>query len=726
MSVMHEELLKLANLYCEEQLTEAQFDQLQSLLRQSSDAQSLFLEIVQLHGQLLWNGGLTAGLGLESMGIDGEFQPDDEITVPASALVAYEVVRTGPAKHKAPSARLKRLVRPVAAAACLTMAVLIGLRFLSPDVSPPLADVAGTDASPQSAIASTPAEIPAGETGPVNELPPLKLNAVQAKETPVVQHRSIPFPADPGEQTSGTPVAVANVDATDDADVVAQIDRLLRSSWQENKIFPAPAANDHEWVRRTYLTLTGRIPTIAEASGFVHEKSPRKRDALLDDLLSHERTAENLAVTWTNLLIGRANARNVDQDSLFEFLLTQFETNKPWMSTVGELIAAEGRSDQNGATNFLLAHLNDQATPATAVTARLFLGQQVHCTQCHDHPFARERQQQEFWSLNAFFKQAERQVIQLTDADGRASRQVWMLADSGKPGMTFYDNLRGQKKAVLPEFAGEVIPVETQGSRRSELVRLLAADNEHQVARSMVNRMWAQFFGYGFTNPIDDLGPHNPVSHPELFDHLTNAFVRSDYDLRRLMKWLSLSEAFQLSSVQSEEAYVIDDPQEGGTPLFSRAYPRHMGPEQVYESIRTAIRSVSDQPIDSSLGSDHRREWVEQFVRSYGTDENDEQLAFEGNISQAMLMMNGEDLALAIPLAANEVTKALRENTMTAAPARLAMATLNRLPTEIEEKAYRNRYRTLARSLPAEQAAQTATEDLLWAYLNSSEFVSFH
>ena len=89
-------------------------------------------------------------------------------------------------------------------------------------------------------------------------------------------------------------------------------------------------------------------------------------------------------------------------------------------------------------------------------------------------------------------------------------------------------------------------------------------------------------------------------------------------------------------------------------------------------------------------------------------------------------MMNGEDLAVAIPLAANEVTKALRENAMTDAPERLAMATLNRLPTENEEQAFRNRYRTLSRSLPADQAVQTATEDLLWAYLNSSEFVSVH
>ena len=722
MNVMHEELFQLANLYCEEQLTETQFDKLQTLLRSSVECQSLFVEFVQLHGQLLWNGGLTAGLSLEPIGIEGDFRSDKEINIPAASIVRTKSAQ-GSTSFRKPSASF----RPVAAAAvCVTTAALIGLVFLRPIVSPPKTDLTATDVTAQGMMANPNQDAQAGETETVDSLPPLKLNAVQSAETSVAEDRPIPLPADPGQHGLDQSPALAETAENSDAEVVAEIDRLLRSSWQEYKVTPASAAEDHEWVRRIYLTLTGRIPTIAEASGFLQEKSPRKRDALLEQLVTQHQTAENLAVTWTNLLIGRSNARNVDQESLFAFLLKQFETNKSWMDTTGQLIAAEGRSDENGATNFLLAHLNDQATPATAVTARLFLGQQVHCTQCHDHPFARERQQQEFWSLNAFFKQAERKMIQLTDEAGKADRQVWTLADSGKPGMTFYDNRRGQQKAVLPEFGGEVIPVETKASRRIELVRLLAADSEHQVARAMINRMWAQFFGYGFTNPIDDLGAHNPVSHPELFDYLTNAFVKSDYDMRRLMKWLSMSEAFQLSSVQSEEAYVIDDPQEGGVPLFSRAYSRHMGPEQVYESIRTAIRSVSDQPIDSSLGTEHRREWVEQFVQSYGTDENDEQLAFEGNISQAMLMMNGEDLAVAIPLAANEVTKALRENAMTDAPERLAMATLNRLPTENEEQAFRNRYRTLSRSLPADQAVQTATEDLLWAYLNSSEFVSVH
>ena len=361
------------------------------------------------------------------------------------------------------------------------------------------------------------------------------------------------------------------------------------------------------------------------------------------------------------------------------------------------------------------------------MTARLFLGQQVHCTQCHDHPFAKDRRQEQFWTLNAFFKQAERSLNEVVDSAGKKQR-VWTLVDSGQPGMTFFDNLRGQKKAVLPEFAGHTVPATEAGSRRAELARLLKQDDQHLVARAMVNRMWAQFFGYGFTNPIDDLGPHNPVSHPELFDALTDAFVRSNYDLRRLTRWIAGSRAFGLSSAQSAEGLTVDDPQEGGVPLFSRAYARPMGPEQVYDSIRVAIRSAAEQPLDSSIGSDHRRQWVEQFVRAYGTDENDERLEFEGNIAQALLMMNGQDLEEAIPLAANEMTRAIQDSSSSVGDTlkRLAMATLNREPTDKEEKVFRNRYRSLSKSLPQSDAIRTATEDMLWAYLNSSEFSSVH
>jgi hypothetical protein len=312
-------------------------------------------------------------------------------------------------------------------------------------------------------------------------------------------------------------------------------------------------------------------------------------------------------------------------------------------------------------------------------------------------------------------------VLTLRDSAG-ASAGV----DSSS-GMTFYENRRGEQKAVLPEFSGRSIPSDAP-SRRAELARILATEDGHHVARAMVNRTWAMFFGYGFTNPIDDLGPHNPPSNPELLETLTQAFADSGYDLHKLMRWIAMSEAFSLSSLPADTPdSLVDDPEEGGVPLFSHIYPRPMGPEQVYESVRTAIHSISGRPLEAAVGSDHRRRWVEQFVQAHDTDDNSESLLFESNIAQALLLMNGADLESAIPLAAAELSRTVEDPAgVTESLQRLALATLNREPTEREERAFRNRYRSLVRSLPPQTAIQTTTEDMLWAYINSSEFCSVH
>ncbi len=716
MSSSQDHFITLCNLWCEEQLSSDQLIELQVLLRSDRAMRATFVEFVQLHGQLAWDAGIGVGSQLV---IDSAEPP----------TVASGGAPSGVRSVRQSSRFSPRMV--AVAAGCLVLASIAAINFRGTNALQMVSNGVKQHVNPNSDTTTHQPQdlLPASNHGnashefPRDHLKPLELNGMRpstvSPEVPVnPSAANDTLVATPGDVPSGN----------DDATIIAAIDGLITAGWSENGVIPASTADDHEWVRRCYLTFTGRIPTVNEASSFVVRQSPRKRAELVDSLLDDQRFAENLSVTWSNLLIGRSNARGVNQDALFDFLLKQFSVNRPWMETVGDLIAAEGRNDQNGATNFLLAHLNNQATPATAVTARLFLGQQVQCTQCHDHPFAKDRHQDEFWSLNAFFKQAERQTLMVKNGDGKR-QPVWILKDSEKsPGMTFYDTLRGQQKAVLPEFDGHAMSAADAGSRRSELVRLLAGDSHQLVAQAMVNRTWSQVFGYGFTNPIDDLGPHNPVSHPELMKLLTKSFVNSNYDVRRLMRWLTLSQTFQLSSEQDERSIAADDPREGGTPLFSRAYPRSMAPEQVYDSIRIAIRSAADQPIDSSIGSQHRREWVEQFVQSYGTDENDEQLAFDGNISQAMLLMNGEDIQTAIPLTAAEVTKSAQEgsNGVTKSLERIAMATLNREPSEGEEKVFRNRYRALSRSLPADQAIRTATEDMLWAYLNSSEFTSVH
>ena len=221
-----------------------------------------------------------------------------------------------------------------------------------------------------------------------------------------------------------------------DGDMIRDVDRLLQQAWQDNNVTPVASAADDEWLRRVYLTFVGAIPGIEEIRAFQDNTSQNRRAELLQQLSRDSRTAAHLAQIWVNLLIGRSNPRNVDQNQLYAWLLSQFAENRPWIDTVGELIAAEGRSDQNGATNFLLAHLNDQATPATAVTARLFFGTQVHCTQCHDHPFSKDVRQTEFWELNAFFKQTTRVPVTSDSTAMSDRRRVWLLAERRAGGST--------------------------------------------------------------------------------------------------------------------------------------------------------------------------------------------------------------------------------------------------------------------------------------------------
>jgi len=704
---LQDEILNLANLWCDGLLSADQLARMQSLLRSNADDRTTFVRFLQIHGQLSWEAGNSVPTGTE----------DELLQIAAIACCSdpdLQISRAMPVR-----ARSRQVTRrfPVAVAALL-LAMCCGWWLGRPQsaVSVVQSGRVTTPVVSVEAAAAEDAALPRADGWR-----PLQLSGLGNAGAAVRPETTTELPVGTAEQD------IEEQTQLTDAAVVAEIDRLLMQSWQENGIQAAPDAADYQWVRRAYLILTGRISTQQEAADFVQSSDQEKRSRLISRLVRDDRTSENLAVIWTNLLIGRSNPRGVNQDALWGFLKGQFAGNRPWMETVGKLIAAEGRSDVQGETNFLLAHLNDQATPATAVTARLFLGRQVQCTQCHDHPFARERSQDEFWTLNAFFKQTVRGEIEVPAVNGGLGKSVWTLRDSGGGGMTFYENLRGQQKAVLPEFAGETLNTEVT-SRRAELVRLLDTDNEHQVARAMVNRMWSLFFGYGFSNPVDDLGIHNPASHPELLDFVTTAFVKSNYDMQRLMLWIAQSKAFGLSSEQQESFVALDDPQEGGVPLFSRSYPRPMGPEQVYDSLRTAIGSVAGRPMDSSIGTSHRREWVEQFVRAWGTDDNEESLELGSNISQALLLMNGEDLQDAIPLAAAQASRVSGNTTASVSDSlrMIALGTLNREPTDREEKVFRNRYRTLIRSLPPRDAIQTATEDMLWAYLNSSEFVSVH
>lgn len=717
MTDLRVELLQLIDLQLENRLGDSDHQRLLELLDADSSLVHLYTEYMTLHGQLFWDAGLSAST-IVPLQLDQPQAFASSIcpTCSEADLPVSEVqVRNQP---QSSGRRFTRAGMLLAA----TLLALLGMRsWFAPQQQQPIAET-----SPAPVV--SPARQNDGERD-LDDTPKVVSHGTDLK--PIELART---PAEVLKEQSQAGIVASDVQKQDppkqelsDEMIIAKIDQHLQTAWDDHGVQSSPVASDSEWVRRAYLTFAGRVPSLDETESFLTDRSSARRLGLVREVSAGTEQASHLAMVWTNLLVGRTARPGVNREKLFDFLYDQFDQNQPWIDTVNELITASGRNDENGATNFLLAHLNNEATPATAVTARLFLGEQISCVQCHDHPFSGQSKQQDYWALNAFFKDTNRvsAAVAATDSQQRMSDMPWKLVDRPQPDrMTYYETRAGLKKAVLPAYDGKTLAPDSQENRRQQLAKLLASDSRSRVARSMVNRMWNHFFGFGFTNPVDDMGPHATVSHPELLDFLTDAFVESNYDVRRLMTWIASSKAWQLSS-DPNSSNALDAPATGELPLFSRIYVRRMTPEQVYESIRVAIRSAAGKPIDSpEMHSQHRREWVRQFAQAYDTDENDEALDFEGTISQALVMMNGDEVDIAIHQATEAIlNRSGRQAASSVDSLRLvALAMVHREPTSQEEAAFRRHLKRLSVQQPA-TAVSTAVEDMMWAYLNSSEFV---
>lgn len=681
------ELFELLELLIEEEISDQQTQRLEHIVRSDRDAMTLYVDYIDLHGSLYWD---TARSG--------------DQTLPP------EVMSSTPQTVVANAAPTSRQTKPQRSARWWMVACLIPLcvagayawKQLAPlnQTIPNVVDNNPTDALPR-------------DDEPERDIKPVQISIVDHTPTPenVVDNGFKPEPV-----PEPAPVRVASV--------VARIDRRIDSGLTIGGIEASPSADDAEWIRRVHLDLVGRIPDVQSVKAFLNDKTEDKRAQLVDRLLDDVGFVRHQATVWTNLLVGRSELREVNQAAVEKFLRNGFAANRGWDTMVADLITAEGSVEDNAASGFLLAHLNNQAVPATAITARMFLGMQVQCTQCHNHPF-NDQTQEQFWAFNSIFKQITRKrtVIQ-TDAGKKHSFVSIVSKPSGGP--TFYEDRRGLMKAAYPSFEGVDIPSEDSINRREELARILTTGDETQVARAFVNRVWSHLFGYGFTRPVDDMGPHTPVTHPELLSELSRSFVSSGYDLKQLFRWICNSEAYQRTS-RFSKSNVADNPDDGSAPLFSRMYTRSMSAEQVYDSLLIATQAHKSPGFNWANADNQRHDWIQQFVYAHATDENDEASTFDGTITQALMMMNGDLIDDALSGDRGTMLRSVlaRKTTDTERIELLSIAALSREPTSDELDRLRQMLRRLAG--PKRQARVAVfLQDLFWAYLNSGEFAVVH
>jgi len=520
---------------------------------------------------------------------------------------------------------------------------------------------------------------------------------------------------------------------------VVEINAAIEQQWRDYEIKPAPDADDATWCRRVYLDVIGRIPSLKELEEFVQDRSRDKRAKLVDKLLEDDRHAEEYAghwaTVWSNILIGRSGGQErnslTSRDGMMKYLRDTFAANKPYNQMVFELVTAEGSTKPgtegfNGATNFLADKVNDEdAVLATSSTSRIFLGLQVQCTQCHNHPFNQWKQQR-FWDFNAFFRQSRalrRFVSGTNDVDHAELVNEDFAGQANDPSdaLIFYELRNGLVKAAYPVFIDDTA-IGTSGyvsevNRRQELGRLMM--ESPYLDKMMVNRFWAHFLGHAFTKPVDDLGPHNVATHPDLLEYLGAEVRKNSYDVKQLIRWITLSRPYQLSA-RHTTANEVDDPSVGETPKFSHFYLRQMSAEQLYQSMVTASGATAAGSYERQ--EQQRRQWLQQFVVAFGTDEGDEATTFNGSIPQALMLFNGELTNQAISdREGGFLKRVMAENKSPRDRVNhLFLTGLARRPTRDEG--------TIASKLLLARGGDEVAmlQDLWWAIINSNEFIMQH
>jgi hypothetical protein len=392
--------------------------------------------------------------------------------------------------------------------------------------------------------------------------------------------------------------------------------------------------------------------------------------------------------------------RGLQLDPLASWLAEGFNSNKPWDKLVAELLTSTGTQEQNGATTYFLAHRSPDRL--TDNVCRVFLGIQLQCAQCHNHPYTSWKRT-EYWGMAAFFAKVD---------DGAPKK----LAKGGTPNVieaatVMTKRLPDSSLDTPPKLLeGETPKLNSKDPYRPVLARWLTAAENRYFARAMVNRVWFQFFGRGLVNPVDNLSDENAPSHPELFDALAQQFVRSGFDVKYLVRAICNSQAYQRCSAPASTA--------GATEVaYVSMAMKALTPEQLFDSLSTILGTPEIKKKGSGTKvkgppAGSREAFVEFFHPSEGADPSE----YPSGIPQVLRLMNSDWTARTTAF----VSRTVRAGEPAANVERLFLATVSRRPTASES-------RRLTEYLQANSSdTARAYSDIVWALLNSSEFTLNH
>ncbi len=498
----------------------------------------------------------------------------------------------------------------------------------------------------------------------------------------------------------------------------ALIDQHISARWQAEGVKPAAPADDAEWLRRVHLDIAGVIPPADVVLRYVNDRRADKRVRIVDELLSGDLYAQNWADLWEAMLVGYDPRNPTSEHTLSIWLRDEvFSKNLAYDEMARRLINARGSNKVNGASIYWTSPFRraEQITEISSRTSRIFLGVQIHCAQCHDHPFDRYTQE-DYVSTLAFFVRVGQKK---SKPDDQRDQEYEIFERKNGEAQFPLDPAVRNRKAMPPKSIDGQAP-EKDEERRAAFVRILTRPDNLQFARAIVNRYWGHFFGRGLVHPIDDFNLKNKASHPELINELAQDFIRHKYDLKWLIRALVASKPYLLSSRRPAKGA-------GEEKLFGYALVRAMTPEQLFNSITEAVGVADRYQAAERRGGEERdrvigekRNYIRQFRFTFGDDEQADTLEFQGTIPQALTMINGDLINRRMVEQNGRLDLILRTRSAAADRAALIfLSVLSRHPNPKEAA-------RLGAYIGQKGNKRETYEDIMWTLLNSSEFFFVH
>ena len=487
------------------------------------------------------------------------------------------------------------------------------------------------------------------------------------------------------------------------------IDELVLEKLRDLNLPPSPRSSDSEFVRRVYLDTVGILPTPAETRAFLTDPAPTKRDALIEQLLHRQEFVDYWTYRWSDLLlVNSKKLKPAAMWSYYNWIRNNVAANTPWDTLVRQLITAQGSTLDNGAGNFYVLHDDPRSLTETSLLA--FLGMSINCAKCHNHPMEKWTNDEYYGMANLFARVRTKSGT----ADGDNIVFVSSEGDLVQP-------LTGKPQPPRP-LDGKPLSIDSTEDRRIHLANWMVSRENPYFSRAIVNRLWANFFGAGLVENVDDLRVTNPASNEKLLTAGAAYLADQRFDLKALMRLILQSETYQRTSATLRE-------NAADTRFYSHYYPRRLMAEVLLDAISQSLNAPEKFPgypeswraiqlPDVNVNS--------YFLKTFGRPERNvtcecERTA-EPSVTQVLHIANGDTLNRKLTAKNNCISKAISEKVAAAAIIEEAyLRAFSRIPSEPEKIRL-----TAMLSEGNEKEFRPMIEDMYWALLSSKEFLFNH